>query len=446
MKLPPVRLIAGYYALLSRLGKEAHTKERLRQQQILHPEEDAETALTAQDERKLRLALASLLGGLLLSAAAALAWRPVPFRELSRPGYGEAAQEEELTARLGRSTYQLPVTVESRLYTQDEWDTLCETIWAALQKTALAENPDWQHIRTGLALTEETGVPGVSVSWDSSEPEWIDYDGTLGDSAVIPDGQKVTLTALLEAEGLSREYAVTAVLRTDPLSETERTARLLQEQVADAAADRREAVILLPEQWLGQPLTFLRTDRTPPVLFFLLGLMLAAAFWLLPGQRRREEEQRRSRVLAEAYPELVSTLTVLLGAGLTVRGAWERMVLNYRRSLLSGGPKHALYEEMWLTLNSLGQGSLEETAYTAFGRRCGQPSYLRLGNLLESNLKLGSRGLIPLMKEEAEQALETRLRNARKQGEEISSRMLLPMLLLFVLVLVILMVPAFLSF
>ena len=177
-----------------------------------------------------------------------------------------------------------------------------------------------------------------------------------------------------------------------------------------------------------------------------MALLAAAALWFLPEQRRQEAEKERRKQLEAAYPELISSLTVLMGAGLPIRAAWERIVLNYRRRLLNGGEKHPLYEEMSLAVNSLGQGSLEEEVYIRFGRRCGLQPYLRLGSLLESNLKKGSKGLLPLLKAEAENALEERLRGARKQGEEISSRLLLPMLLLFSLVMVILMVPAFLSF
>ena len=147
-----------------------------------------------------------------------------------------------------------------------------------------------------------------------------------------------------------------------------------------------------------------------------------------------------------AYPELASSLVVLMGAGLSIRGAWESMVMSYRRSLLNGKKKHAMYEEMSYAWNALNRGESEEKVYTEFGRRCGLPAYLRLGSLLESNRKKGSRGLIPLLKEEADQATEERLRTARRLGEEASSKLLLPMVLLFSLILVILMIPAMLSF
>ena len=120
--------------------------------------------------------------------------------------------------------------------------------------------------------------------------------------------------------------------------------------------------------------------------------------------------------------------------------------MQYRRSRRAGGEKRILYEEMLLSWNALSQGAHEERIYAEFGRRCGLQSYLRLGSLLESNIRKGSRGLLPLLRQEAEQALEERLRMARKQGEETSSRMLLPMLMLFALVLVILMAPAMMSF
>ena len=61
-------------------------------------------------------------------------------------------------------------------------------------------------------------------------------------------------------------------------------------------------------------------------------------------------------------------------------------------------------------------------------------------------LKKGSRGLVELLEQEAENGMEERKSLARKLGEEAGTKLLLPMLLMLILVIVILMVPAILSF
>ena len=441
-----MKLAPWYYRLREQLGFPGISAERKRRQMVLHPEEEALPALQAEDEKRLRLALGCVAAGLLLAGIAAVARREVQISSLIRPEVGEDAEELTLSARLGQEPYEVPVTLEARLYTAEEWMEIREIVWDRLREQALGENDSWDNIRRDLVLSEETGEPGITVSWESSDPDWIDFDGSLGELTAEQDGAQVILKALIQCEEECYEPQVTAVLRVAPGTLQERNRGELAEQLKEAAADREQQEVLLPQEFHGQSLRFLKEENSSSGLILLLALLAAAAFWFLPEQRCQEAEKERRIQLEAAYPELISSLTVLMGAGLPIRSAWERIVFSYRRRLLNGGERHPLYEEMSLAVNSLGQGSLEEEVYIRFGKRCGLQPYLRLGSLLESNLKKGSKGLLPLLKEEAENALEERLRGARKQGEEISSRLLLPMLLLFSLVMVILMVPAFLSF
>ena len=90
-------------------------------------------------------------------------------------------------------------------------------------------------------------------------------------------------------------------------------------------------------------------------------------------------------------------------------------------------------------------GVAEGAAYENFGRRCGLPGYIKLGSLLAQNLKKGSKGLASILEKEAEASMEERKNMARKLGEQAGTKLLFPMILIFGVVLVILIVPAFLS-
>ena len=51
-----------------------------------------------------------------------------------------------------------------------------------------------------------------------------------------------------------------------------------------------------------------------------------------------------------------------------------------------------------------------------------------------------------MLRAEADQALEERMRNARRYGEEASAKLLAPMLLLLLVVLALLVAPALMTF
>ena len=71
--------------------------------------------------------------------------------------------------------------------------------------------------------------------------------------------------------------------------------------------------------------------------------------------------------------------------------------------------------------------------------------YIRFGALLSQNLRRGTKGLTDLLKMEAIQAFEERKTQARKLGEEAGTKLLLPMFLMLTVVLIIVIVPAFLT-
>ena len=105
-----------------------------------------------------------------------------------------------------------------------------------------------------------------------------------------------------------------------------------------------------------------------------------------------------------------------------------------------------VYDEMILTYREIESGMGEARAYERFGERCGLRQYRKFSNLLAQNLKKGTRGLSALLEEEAENAFEERKSQARKYGEEAGTKLLLPMMLMFGIVVVIIIVPAIISF
>ena len=90
-------------------------------------------------------------------------------------------------------------------------------------------------------------------------------------------------------------------------------------------------------------------------------------------------------------------------------------------------------------------GITEAESYERFGKRCNMPEYMRFGVLLSQNIRKGTKGLNHILRLEAAQAVENRKATVRKYGEEAGTRLLLPMFIMFSVVLVMVIVPAFLS-
>lgn len=144
------------------------------------------------------------------------------------------------------------------------------------------------------------------------------------------------------------------------------------------------------------------------------------------------------------YPEVVNKMALFLGAGMTVKRAWRKIVEDYGHQKELWGERY-VYEEMKRTCYEMESGITEAESYENFGRRCGIQVYIRFGALLSQNLRKGTKGLTELLRLESIQAFDERKARAKKLGEEAGTKLLLPMFLMLAVVLVIVIVPAFLS-
>ena len=176
--------------------------------------------------------------------------------------------------------------------------------------------------------------------------------------------------------------------------------------------------------------------------------MVAVAAVLLSGREQKMKAAAiRNRQLRYDYSELVSKLTLLVGAGMTIRGAWIRMTKDYLSGITSEGQeKKTAYDEMAVSAMQLDNGVPEAVVYENFARRCNTKEYLKLGMLLEQNIRKGSADLLGLLEQETYMAFEEHKEMARKKGEEAGTKLLIPMIIMLVIVMVIVMAPAMMSF
>ena len=110
--------------------------------------------------------------------------------------------------------------------------------------------------------------------------------------------------------------------------------------------------------------------------------------------------KRRSVQLGADYPDIISKLSLYLGAGMSIRTAWGRITAEYRGEpgrIRSGKERRYAYEEMRLTWNELCIGVPEEEAFERFGQRIGELAYIRFGTLLAQNVRKGGSRLLELL-------------------------------------------------
>jgi hypothetical protein len=103
-------------------------------------------------------------------------------------------------------------------------------------------------------------------------------------------------------------------------------------------------------------------------------------------------------------------------------------------------------EELQIAKQSLQMGMPEQQVYYQLGRRLKLSCYIKLMTLLEQNVKRGTKGLTVFFEQEEAAALEERKNLAKRYGEEAGTKLLGPMMLQLLVVMLMIMVPAFMSF
>ena len=270
----------------------------------------------------------------------------------------------------------------------------------------------------------------------------MDDEGRVVEENIPENGILVKAAVTLRCE--SSECISERYFRVMPkeLDEEHKMIREIENYLKKRSADPG-ASIKLPEQLNGKKLIWntKKEHLSEKILFLGGGIVIILPF--VEQSRKKEREKKRKALLELQYADMVSNLVLLLGAGMTVSKAWNRLTENYmnerqKRTIC----RKEVYEEMQRTSFEIKNGMGEERAYERFGERCGGHRFRKIGNLFWENLRKGSRGLTRLLEQEAEDAFEERKSMARKLGEEAGTKMLFPMILMLGAVMLILAFPA----
>ena len=369
---------------------------------------------------------------------------------IERPDYGEdtlTVSVEAYTGETAVSAGTYTVSVQARKYTEEETQEMALELFELLPEKILGENEDLSHVTENLNLnSEEEGYP-FRIKWYSSLYEVIDSDGTVQTDSLEDGGAEVTLTAKLIYEEWTYEQTYDICVVPVSLSGGEQLTQDIQTALEVSEEETaEEETYQLPGEVDG--IILLWQEETDDSSFLLFGLILAAGMgiFVLKDRDLHEKVQERERQMAVDYPQVISKLVLFLGAGMSVRNAFLQLGETYLEETGKGGEKRYVYEEILLVCREMDSGISENAALSHFGTRCGTRQYTRLCSLLVQNLKKGNSALLSALQEEADLAFEERKNLARKMGEEAGTRLLLPMVLMLGVTLVMIMIPAFMSF
>lgn len=266
---------------------------------------------------------------------------------------------------------------------------------------------------------------------------------------IQPDSEAATENApnYLQTRYKSQPYKLYLRILPRQLSEEQRLLSALTQSLSDSnESAMNESLLQLPAELLGHHLSYSEKADRSYLIFPFLGVAAAAAIYMQRGAKLKEERKKRETQLLLDYSELVSKLIVYLGAGFTVRNAFEQILIHFDALVENGQHENrCLYDELRILSRQLSRNIPESTVYADFARRINLKPYTKLISLIEQNRKNGSKNLRTLLSLEMEDAFEQRKTTAKRLGEEAGTRLLLPLFLQLGIVMAIVVVPAMTS-
>lgn len=203
------------------------------------------------------------------------------------------------------------------------------------------------------------------------------------------------------------------------------------------------------EKWTGGIFTFsaliffsmvsaITNDAGNTELFFAAAIISVVAVPLLIDSGLKSKIEKKRLAIQLEFPEFINKLLLLVNAGMTISKAWEKIVLENKKTT-------PLYMELDITMAEINGGKPEALAYEEFARRCKIKEVMKCVSIIVLNLKKGGSQVVPALREQADDCWELRKATARQQGEKASSQLMLPMGIMLVGVIMIAVTPAIMA-
>lgn len=421
--------------------------------QSLYPGRNRKTEVKAFYLKKLRLVFLTILAGnslaffgILSSFAGGML---IENTYINKNSYGKGPAQVRLEATLPEYESRIPdisIMVSDRKYEEAALITMAEDLIPMLNEIILGSNTSLNEVRYPLNLIQSVEEYPFTLQWESNDYSILSSDGSIQNELIPQEGTPLVLTVILSYEDFVRQQQIPVRVLGPILSVEEQWKKQIGETLMKENDKQiHNEQLHLPDQIGGKTVTWTEVRENDGGMLLLLVPAVAFFLYFAADQDLQRKIQDRERQMLIDYPGIIQKLTLYMGAGMTVKSSFRKIAVDYRENVQKTVYRYA-YEEMLLTCYELDNGMNEARAYEAFGKRCKMQQYVKLGSLLSQNLRRGNNGLLLMLKEEAKNAFEERKHTAKKLGEEAGTKLLLPMMLMLSVVMVLIMVPAYISF
>lgn len=171
---------------------------------------------------------------------------------------------------------------------------------------------------------------------------------------------------------------------------------------------------------------------------FLIGAVLAVLLPIALIKDLHSKVKRREQQIILELPELLNKIVLLVGAGSTVQQAIKQCL---ERKL--GQETHPLYRELFQMQRECEGGYSFPQALEGFSKRCGIQEVSAFTTAVLLNFRRGGNDFVLALRDLSHTLWEKRKAVGKTLGEQASSKLVFPMVLLFLIIVILVGTPAF---
>lgn len=163
-----------------------------------------------------------------------------------------------------------------------------------------------------------------------------------------------------------------------------------------------------------------------------LGLVVAGVVYYYFRVLFESRIKKRSSEYLRDFPDAISTIALLVNSGMMLREAW---------TLVASSGDKPLYKQMYQVTEEMNNGKSEADALYAFSIRCASSEIKKFTAFIIQGLEKGNRELSASLRNQSNQLWEEKRQLTLQQGEAASSKLLIPIFVMFIGILIMIMGP-----
>ena len=364
--------------------------------------------------------------------------------KLERGAAGSGVEINEMSLMDENGKHDIDVEISAVPFTEEEANAYLDEASDEMFDAIKGKNSSLDEVMYDLDFRQFYCNDLVEAKYECSSIEYITLDGK-SNQYVLTEPVIVTAEVILKLEEYERICPITMRIVPWDSNTKEGFDYYLKKKLQGIDSSNRDLrEIELPASLDDKYLIWQRRIDYRGIKLVIVSFLAAACMPLLSYNEVRKNRKIMQKQRLKDYPMIVNELSILMGAGMSIKSAFEKMSKRYMKKKNQGEIKEG-YELILKTYRRMTEGIGEIEAIEIMGRESDVKEYRKLSMLLSQNLRKGNRELLTNLEREEVNAFELRKQLAMQAGEKASTKLLLPMGGMLGIIMTILLVPALLQ-